>query len=83
MTCTWDAKNNFILLHFVNLYQQRSLTSNIDWSSIVNDIDLEIRSTPSVRLNFFLVLFPNIFYYQLLKTQYDHLLESFHSKQDS
>lgn len=52
MTFEWDAKNNFILLHFINLHQQQSLTLDINWSSIVNDIRLEISSTPIVRNSF-------------------------------
>jgi hypothetical protein len=49
MSFTWDAKNNFILLHFVTLHQQQSLSSEINWLSIVNDISLEISSMPDVR----------------------------------
>jgi hypothetical protein len=49
MAFIWDAKNNFILLHFVTLHQQQSSTLDINWSSIVNDVHLEISSTPIVR----------------------------------
>ena len=49
MTFAWDAKNNFILLHFVTLHEKQSLSSEINWLSIVNDISLEISSTPDVR----------------------------------
>jgi hypothetical protein len=52
MTFEWDAKNNFILLHCVALHQRESLATDIDWLSIVNDIRLEICSTPDVRLEF-------------------------------
>ena len=49
MTFTWDAKNNFILSHGVTLYQpQASTADKIHWPSIVNEIRLEISSTPSV-----------------------------------
>ena len=48
MTFVWDAKNNFILVHFVNLHRQQSLTSDINWLSINNDIQLDISSTPTV-----------------------------------
>jgi hypothetical protein len=53
MAFIWDAKNNFILLHFVNLHQQQSLTSDINWSSIANDIHLEISSTSIVKHYFY------------------------------
>jgi len=53
MAFIWDAKNNFILLHFVALYQEQSSTLDINWSLIVNDIHLEISSTPIVRHLFF------------------------------
>ncbi|CAF3681594.1 unnamed protein product [Rotaria sp. Silwood1] len=68
MAFIWNAKNNFILLHFVTLHQQQqqSSISDINWSSIVNDISLEICSTPT-----------------LLKDQYEYLLENFYLKQDS
>jgi hypothetical protein len=45
----WNAKNNFILSYFVNLHQQQLFTADINWSSIVNDIHLEISSTPIVK----------------------------------
>ena len=49
MTFTWDAKNNFILSHGVTLYQPQATTAEtIHWPSIVNEIRLEISSTPSV-----------------------------------
>ncbi len=49
MNVIWDAKNNFILLHFITLHQEQSLTSDINWLAIVNDIHLEIFSTPMVK----------------------------------
>ncbi|CAF1234617.1 unnamed protein product [Adineta steineri] len=45
MSFIWDAKNNFILLHFITLHEQQS---HINWSSIVNDISLEICSTSTL-----------------------------------
>ncbi|UJR29112.1 hypothetical protein I4U23_010326 [Adineta vaga] len=63
MSWIWNEKTNFILLHSIILHQQQS---TINWSSIVQDIQLEILSTP-----------------QLLKVQYEFLLENFHSKEDS
>lgn len=62
MTFVWNTKNNFILLHFINLHQQQSLTLDINWLDIVNDIRLEISSTPIVR-NLVLFLGINIFNY--------------------
>jgi hypothetical protein len=61
MTFIWDAKNNFILLHSVALHQQQSSTLDINWSSIVNDIHLEISSTPIVKHSFFFIkIFKNL-----------------------
>ncbi|CAF1486284.1 unnamed protein product [Rotaria sordida] len=48
MAFIWNAKNNFILLHFITHHQQQSSTSDINWLSIVNDISLEISSTPTL-----------------------------------
>ncbi|CAF3702215.1 unnamed protein product [Rotaria socialis] len=80
MAFIWNDKNNFILLHYVELHhhhhhhqhhqqqqqQQQSTISDINWSSIVNDINLEICSTST-----------------LLKNQYEYLLEKFCTQQDS
>ena len=49
MGFVWDAKNNFILLHSIHRHQQESLSLNINWLSIVRDIQLEISSTPIVK----------------------------------
>jgi hypothetical protein len=49
MSFIWDAKNNFILLHSITLHEQQSSIPTINWSAIVNDIILEISSTPTVR----------------------------------
>ncbi|CAF0855035.1 unnamed protein product [Adineta ricciae] len=46
MPFTWDLKNNFILIHSVIHHQQQSGVKIIDWACVVNDIQLEILSTP-------------------------------------
>ncbi|CAF2589383.1 unnamed protein product [Rotaria sp. Silwood2] len=51
MAFIWNEKSNFILIHFVTLHQQQSSTSDINWSSIVKDISLEISSTPTLLKN--------------------------------
>ncbi|CAF4225248.1 unnamed protein product [Rotaria magnacalcarata] len=59
MAFIWNDKNNFILLHYVALHhhhhhhhqQQQSTISDINWSSIVNDINLEICSTSTLLKN--------------------------------
>lgn len=54
MAFIWDTKNNFILSHFVHIYQQRQKTSisDIDWLTIVKNISLEISATPIVKYEF-------------------------------
>lgn len=50
MTFEWNIKNNFILSHFIALYQQQnSLTLDINWSTIANDISLDISSSSIVK----------------------------------
>ena len=46
MPFVWDLKNNFILIHSIIHHQQQSGVEMIDWACVVNDIRLEILSTP-------------------------------------